>query len=71
MLTTIRALTLCLLALVTTTTAMAENRFQVTTLAPDLLMLSTNQGSYSNNSLLFTGPDGLLLIDTADLPRSM
>jgi len=64
MLTIIRALTLCLLALVTTATAMAENRFQVTKLAPNLLMLSTDQGSYSNNSLLFTGPDGLLLVDT-------
>ena len=33
-------------------------------LAPDLLMLSTDQGNYSNNSLIFTGPDGLLLVDT-------
>ena len=64
MFTTTRVFTLCLLALITTATAMAENRFQVTTLAPDLLMLSTDQGSYSNNSLLFTGPDGLLLVDT-------
>jgi len=64
MFTTIRSLTICLLALLTSSTVMAENRFQVTTLAPDLLMLSTDQGSYSNNSLIFTGPDGLLLVDT-------
>ena len=42
----------------------AEGHFQVTTLAPDLLMLSTDQGSYSNNSLVFTGKDGVLLVDT-------
>jgi glyoxylase-like metal-dependent hydrolase (beta-lactamase superfamily II) len=42
----------------------AEEHFQVTELAPDLLLLSTDQGSYSNNSLAFTGPDGLLLVDT-------
>ena len=33
--------------------AIAEDLFQVTTLAPDLLMLSSDQGSYSNNSLVF------------------
>ncbi len=42
----------------------AEDYFQVTTLAPGLLMLSTDQGSYSNNSLVFTGKDGVLLVDT-------
>lgn len=42
----------------------AEDYFQVTILAPDLLMLSTDQGSYSNNSLVFTGKDGVLLVDT-------
>jgi cyclase len=42
----------------------AEEYFQVTTLTPDLLLLSTDQGSYSNNSLVFTGEDGLLLVDT-------
>ncbi|MHC5066925.1 MAG: hypothetical protein ACYTG5_23480, partial [Planctomycetota bacterium] len=44
--------------------AVAKERFQVTNLAPDLLMLSTDQGNYCNNSLIFTGEDGLLLVDT-------
>jgi glyoxylase-like metal-dependent hydrolase (beta-lactamase superfamily II) len=44
--------------------AAAEDHFMVTTLAPDLLMLSTDQGSYSNNSLVFTGEEGVLLVDT-------
>jgi len=55
---------LCLLALANTAIAKPESHFQITTLAPDLLMISTDQGSYSNNSLVFTGPDGLLLVDT-------
>jgi len=66
MYTMIRTSMLCLLALSCTTHAMARSgdHFRVTRLAPDLLMLSTDQGSYSNNSLVFTGPDGLLLVDT-------
>ena len=64
MFTTIRIFMLCLLAVATTVTASTNDYFQVTRLAPDLLMLSTDQGSYSNNSLIFTGPDGLLLVDT-------
>ncbi len=44
--------------------AVADDHFQVTTLAPDLLMLSTDQGSYCTNSLVFTGEDGILLVDT-------
>jgi glyoxylase-like metal-dependent hydrolase (beta-lactamase superfamily II) len=44
--------------------AAAEDHFIVTPLAPDLLMLSTDQGSYSNNSLIFTGEEGVLLVDT-------
>jgi cyclase len=60
----IRTVVFCLLTITTTAIAMTDDHFQVTTLAPDLLMLSTDQGSYSNNSLLFTGPDGLLLVDT-------
>lgn len=44
--------------------AAAQDHFQVTSLAPDLLMLSTDQGSYCTNSLVFTGEDGLLLVDT-------
>jgi cyclase len=58
----IRTLVISLLAF--TATATAKDHFQVTQLAPDLLMLSTDQGSYSNNSLVFTGPDGVLLVDT-------
>jgi cyclase len=50
----------CLLPVV----AFAEDHFMVTTLAPDLLMLSTDQGSYCTNSLVFTGEDGVLLVDT-------
>lgn len=60
----IRSLTLCLLVFATTAIAGSNDHFHVTKLAPDLLMLSTDQGSYSNNSLVFTGPDGLLLVDT-------
>jgi len=49
-------LVMCLIPVV----AAAEEYFQVTALAPDLLLLSTDQGSYSNNSLVFTGKDGVL-----------
>jgi glyoxylase-like metal-dependent hydrolase (beta-lactamase superfamily II) len=42
----------------------AEDYFQVYPIAPDLLLICTDQGSYSNNSLVFTGEDGLLLVDT-------
>jgi glyoxylase-like metal-dependent hydrolase (beta-lactamase superfamily II) len=59
-----RTLVFCLITFSATATAMTDDHFQVTTLAPDLLMLSTDQGSYSNNSLIFTGPDGVLLVDT-------
>jgi glyoxylase-like metal-dependent hydrolase (beta-lactamase superfamily II) len=63
--TTIRRLACTLLPLFVLSSAnAAENRFIVTALAPDLVMLSTDQGSYSNNSLVFTGPDGVLLVDT-------
>lgn len=44
----------------------ADDTFQVTSLAPDILLLSADRGSYSNNSLVFTGPDGVLLVDTQD-----
>jgi cyclase len=53
-----------LLAFSTLASAQDAQHFQVTPLADDLLMLSTDQGSYSNNSLVFTGPDGVLLVDT-------
>lgn len=64
--TAMRTSMLCLLALfcATQTMATSDDHFMVTRLAPDLLMLGTDQGSYSNNSLIFTGPDGLLLVDT-------
>ena len=53
-----------LVSLLLPVAAVAEDHFIVTTLAPDLVMLSTDQGSYSNNSLVFTGPEGVLLVDT-------
>jgi cyclase len=61
---TTRIFLLCLLLCSMTANAQPGQHFQVTRLADDLLMLSTDQGSYSNNSLVFTGPDGLLLVDT-------
>jgi len=42
----------------------AADHFTVTEIAPDLLLLQTDQGSYTNNSLVFSGPDGVLLVDT-------
>ena len=60
----LRVLILGLLTLGRVPAVAAEDHFQVTALAPDLLMLSTDQGSYSNNSLVFTGEDGVLLVDT-------
>ncbi len=62
--TSIRNLYLVLLTFSLVPVAAAADYFQVTTLAPDLFMLSTDQGSYSNNSLVFTGEDGVLLVDT-------
>ncbi len=59
-----RVLLLFMLAFSITASAQSEDHFLVTRLTDDLLMLSTDQGSYSNNSLVFTGPDGLLLVDT-------
>mgnify|MGYP001823510937 FL=1 len=59
-----RILLLCLLTLSAAVSAQPEEHFQITRLADDLLMLSTDQGRYSNNSLVFTGPQGLLLVDT-------
>jgi glyoxylase-like metal-dependent hydrolase (beta-lactamase superfamily II) len=60
----IRFLTIGLLFFNMTALASTNDYFQSTKLAPDLLMISTDQGTYSNNSLIFTGPDGLLLVDT-------
>ena len=63
--TIIRRLILVLVGLILIPASLSpRTTFQVTTLAPDLLMLSTDQGSYSNNSLVFTGEDGVLLVDT-------
>jgi glyoxylase-like metal-dependent hydrolase (beta-lactamase superfamily II) len=59
----IPTLILCLLVL-GPVPATAEDHFLVTPLAPDLLMLGVDEGSYSTNSLVFTGKDGLLLVDT-------
>lgn len=60
----IRILLFCLLAFSGIVNAQSNPHFQITRLADDLLMLSTDQGSYSNNSLVFYGPDGVLLVDT-------
>jgi len=66
MFSTFRSIILCLivLSLVSPEAMAADDYFQVTNLAPDLMMLSTDQGSYSNNSLVFKGEDGVLLVDT-------
>jgi cyclase len=61
---TMRTLFAGLICLSLIPTAGAEEYFQVTTLAPGLLLIGTDQGSYSNNSLVFFGEDGLLLVDT-------
>ncbi|MCP4571690.1 MAG: MBL fold metallo-hydrolase [bacterium] len=41
-----------------------EPTVRVEQLTPTLHLLSTDQGSYTTNSLAFTGGDGLLLVDT-------
>lgn len=43
----IRNLVFCLLTLTTTAMATSDDHFQVTTLAPDLLMISTDQAGES------------------------
>ncbi len=58
------AMLLCIPVLSPASTDAAEDHFLVTSLAPDLLMLGTDQGSYSTNSLVFFGEDGVLLVDT-------
>ncbi len=42
----------------------SDDPFLVTPLAPGLVMLGADRGSYSDNSLVFTGQDGVLLVDT-------
>lgn len=59
---------LCFLLIGQVSVAETDDYFKVTRLAPDLMMLSTDQGSYSNNSIVFTGKDGLLLVDTHGNP---
>ena len=44
--------------------ATADSLFKVTKLTPNLHMLSTDQGEYTTNTLVFFGEDGLLLVDT-------
>ncbi len=53
-----------ILGLLALAPAAPEDHFQVTHLAPDLLMLGVDEGSYCTNSLVFTGEDGVLLVDT-------
>ena len=64
MLTRICKLGLVSLAVFFSSSALCGDRFIVTNVAPDLLLISTDRGSYSNNSLVFTGPQGVLLVDT-------
>ena len=44
--------------------AAADSLFKVTKLTDNLHMLSTDQGEYTTNTLVFFGDDGLLLVDT-------
>ena len=44
--------------------ASTDSTFVVTHLTDDILMLTSDQGSYVTNSLAFVGDDGLLLVDT-------
>lgn len=44
--------------------AAADSLFKVSVLTDNLHMLSTDQGDYTTNTLLFFGDDGLLLVDT-------
>lgn len=46
--------------------AAADSPFKVTVLTDNLHMLSTDQGEYTTNTLVFFGDDGLLLVDTQD-----
>jgi len=57
------ALTL-ILSVVVPVFASADSLFTVTKLTDNLHMLSTNQGDYTTNTLVFFGEDGLLLVDT-------
>lgn len=44
--------------------ATGDSPFKVTKLTDNLHMLSTDQGEYTTNTLVFFGEDGLLLVDT-------
>ena len=55
------ALTSCIFVPIS---ASGESHFKVTKLTPNLHMLSTDQGEYTTNTLVFFGEDGLLLVDT-------
>ena len=52
------------LLLAATLASAAEPVVEVEQLTPSLRLLSTDQGSYTTNTLAFTGSDGLLLVDT-------
>ena len=53
-----------ILSTVAPVSATADSLFKVTKLTPNLHMLSTDQGEYTTNTLVFFGEDGLLLVDT-------
>ncbi|NIO29712.1 MAG: MBL fold metallo-hydrolase [Candidatus Latescibacteria bacterium] len=53
-----------IMSIVAPLSATADSLFKVTKLTDNLHMLSTDQGEYTTNTLVFFGDDGLLLVDT-------
>ena len=51
----------CVAVMSTATFAQTEETIKVTSLTDKLYLLTTDQGSYTTNSLAFAGEDGLLL----------
>lgn len=52
------------LLIVVPASAQESSPFTVTKLTPNLHMVSTDQGEYTTNTLVFFGDDGLLMVDT-------
>ena len=46
--------------------AQSESPIKVTQLTDHIYQLSTDQGSYTTNVLMFVGDDGVLLVDTGE-----
>lgn len=53
-----------IMSIVVPASAAADSPFKVKKLTDNLHMLSTDQGEYTTNTLVFFGDDGLLLVDT-------